>query len=50
MDTAADGVWPGMAASESWLASFGWPGSSADTSVASTCADWATLEYAIWVR
>ena len=32
------------------LDSLGWPGSSEDTSVAITWADWVTLEYAIWVR
>ena len=32
------------------LASFGWPGSRPATSVASTWADWVTLEYAIVVR
>jgi hypothetical protein len=39
-----------MVASDCWLASFGWPGSSPDISAASTCADWPTLEYAIAVR
>lgn len=49
-DTAAAGVCTSTVPSDSWLSSFGWPGSSPAISVASTWADWEMLEYAIWVR